>query len=124
MTTIREQVKEAMQREIKPALIAEHERNYRTLYVRRDGRLHWYFSATDNEWLVDAKSDSDSIQAVWHLIQVGTGSCGCDCDNCHGPDKFDDPSDIEFESDAYDAMGARLQEALDELAPGYFNDEQ
>lgn len=109
--SIRETVTETMHQQVKVALIKNHERNYKTLYVYPDGRLHWVEAAGFDESLVDDDdpASGQSIEARAHLVQVGTGSCDCNCD---------------FESDDYSAMVECMDEGLAAVPQGYFDDEK
>lgn len=122
METIRKRVEENMLGEITNALIKSHEINYETLYVHHDGSLQWLTSISSDERLIDDQADGDNIAAVAHLIQVGTGSIACNCDNCVGPNSS--PIDIENNADDYSYVESSLEKNLKNIKYGYFNDEE
>jgi len=124
-TTLREQAQQAAHCEIPDAHTKSHQLNYNTLYVYRDGSVRWHESISSDERVIDdTHSDScDSIRSVPYLLQVGTGSCACNCDECVGPNHWDDPSDIEMSPDYYYTTEDAIDEGLNEIAYGYFGDE-
>ena len=112
--TIRETVADAIPTEAENMLRKSHEGNYETLYADSDGELEWHEAIDQNEYRVNTAS----------LVRVGSGSCGCNCDWCSGPDAVVTPSDIDFEADEYDYATETMTRALNEIPIGYFDDEE
>ena len=121
-TTIRQAVANNLENHLANALRKAHELNYETLYVDRDGEIWWSEEASADTHIIDR--EADEFAAIPSLIQVGTGSIRCNCDWCSGPNAVESTNEIEFESDEFDAFLARMTEALETIAVGYFRDEQ
>jgi hypothetical protein len=117
--TLRQKALEAALAEGPQMLRYEHEMNYWTLYVHRDGRVSWGNEVNSDSLLID--QDASDFRPVHYLVQVGTGSCGCNCDWCSDGGKYD-PSDDE--ADVYDYAEKRIADAFEDVPENYFYDEQ
>jgi hypothetical protein len=111
--TIREQVSEKLAEESAAAAIKQHERMIETLYVDSDGDVFWDAQPDSNTWL---QRDDGSLAS---LYRTGTGSCTCNCDACAAGEN---PAD--WAGDDASAFADELQAKLDQIAPGFFADEQ
>ena len=118
MTTIRQQVAQSARRHVREALVKSHQLNYSMLYVDHDGSLHWGEEVDQASHLIDR--ESEHFAPVESLLQVGTGSCRCNCDPCW---RGEDPEDYGYEGDEYSAIEEIMTKGLGEISVGYFEDE-
>jgi hypothetical protein len=114
--SIRGEVEEALNGEVSNAQSNNHQRNYHTLCVRRDGTFFWMEEASPSTRCIDP--DASEFAAYPELIQVGTGSEDCDCESCTGEseDDSDDPEPLY--------LLELMVQSLDQIAIGYFDDEE
>src|SRR5690606_1565562 len=115
-TTLRQKALEAALAEGPQMLRYEHEMNYWTLYVHRDGTVSWGNEVSSDSLLID--HDASDFRPVHYLLQVGTGSCGCNCDWCVDGGEYD-PS--EDDSAVYDYAETKITEAFADVPAGYFD---
>lgn len=115
---IRQQVSAAMRKHVRDALVKMHERNYCTLYVDHDGRIWWGEEVAQSTRVID--NQAEHFAPVASLLQVGTGSCKCNCDPCR---RGEDPQNYGFEGDEYSVIETRMERSLEEISVGYFEDE-
>ncbi len=120
-TTIRQAVETKIEDHITDALRKQHEQNYETLYVARDGELWWSEEVSSDTRIID--NEAEEFSALPSLIQVGTGSIRCNCDWCSGPNAVESTDEIEFEGDECDEFRTRMIDALESIPVGYFRDE-
>lgn len=119
---IRQAVESKIEDQLTEALRKQHELNYEKLYVSRDGDLWWSEDVNRDTQLIDR--EAEGFAGVPYLIQVGTGSCSCNCDWCDGPNAVEDTNDIDFESDEYDEFRRQMLDNLAQIDTGYFRDEE
>lgn len=122
LTTLRETLRETLDDLAAVAVAHQHDRNYWTLYVYSDGDTAWA-EETDSSWgriAADNDSTGSAQYQAWLLRNLGTGSCACNCDHCLAGGGMDDYPDI---AEAESEMVRRMEEALDALPQGYFDDE-
>ena len=116
--TMRQKALEAALAEGPQMLRYEHEMNYWTLYVQRDGSVSWGNEVNSDSLLIDR--DAADFRPVHYLVQVGTGSCGCNCDWCVDGGEYNPQDD---EADVYDYAEKRIAEAFEDVPEDYFYDE-
>jgi hypothetical protein len=114
--TVRQACETKIDHFITDAMRKWHEGYYETLYVARDGSIWWDLQADSMTHLRDA--DGARIPS---LMQVGTGSSGCNCDLCASDLNLSEENECDCETQ--DQFRSRMTMALEAIPVGYFHDE-
>ena len=84
--------------------------------VAGDGSIWWDLQADSQTHLRDG-----GAMRIPSLIQVGTGSSGCNCDWCASD--LNSAEEIEGDVETRGTFSSRMSEALEAIPVGYFHDE-